>query len=116
MRLNQREVTETNKILCEEFGQVGTVMNEGNLNFAVDQFNEGEITKVELCRKIVQGHCFLDANKRTIFVLYLYLTKIENSKNPLVVAPFIGLNLTSYTKNMLKREPWKGWLKLLSEL
>ena len=116
MRLNQKEVIETNKILCEEFGQTGTVINEGNLDFAIDQFDQEEITIIELCRKMIQGHCFLDGNKRTAFVVYMWLNKVTNSKNPLVTLPIIGVGLIEYTKRLLNNDVWHGWLKLLSEV
>ena len=113
-KLKKEEVIEVNKLLCREFKQQGIVINDANLDFAVDQFNEKEITVIELCRKVVQGHCFLEGNKRLIFVLYFYLNKIQNSKNPLVNFPIVGISLVGYTRSMLQQEPWKGWLKLLS--
>lgn len=116
MTIKKEEVIKANKMLCEEFNQQSAVINDANLDFAVDQYNHKDITIIGLCRMLMQGHCFLDANKRTVFVLYFYLTKVENSKNPLVTLPVIGLGLVEYTKRMLQQEPWYGWLKLLSEL
>lgn len=115
-QLEKQDVIEANKILCKEFGQQGVVINDDNLDFAVDQFNEKESTVIELARKIIQNHPFMEGNKRTAFVVYMYLNKVENSKNPLVTLPIIGVGLIEYTKRMLNDDLWYGWLKLLSEV
>ena len=114
LTLKKQEVIEVNKILCNEFDQQGIVINDANLDFAVDQFNQGEATIIELARKIIQNHPFMEGNKRTAFVVYFYLKKLENTKNPLINMPLIGLSLTGYTKSMLSNQLWWGWLKLLS--
>ena len=115
-KIKKEEIIEANKILCQEFKQQGVVLNDANLDFAVDQFNEKEITVIDLARKIIQGHPFVEGNKRTAFVVYFYLNKVMNSRNPLVTMPLIGLDVVGYTKGMLKNDLWYGWLKLLSEV
>ena len=115
-KIKKEEIIEANKILCQEFKQQGVVLNDANLDFAVDQFNEKEITVIDLARKIIQGHPFVEGNKRTAFVVYFYLNKVMNSRNSLVTMPLIGLDLVEYTKGMLKNYLWYGWLKLLSEV
>ena len=115
-QLKKQDVVEANKILCKEFGQQGVVINDANLDFAVDQFNEKDITAIELARKIIQLHPFVDANKRTAFVVYMWLNKITNSKNPLVTLPIIGVGLIEYTNRLINDDLWYGWLKLLSEV
>lgn len=116
IRIKKEEIIEANKLLCRAFGQQGVVINDDNLDFAVDRFNQGESTVIELARKIMQGHPFMDGNKRTAFAVYFYLNKIMNSNNPLVKMPVVGLSLTGYAKNMINNELWHGWLKLLSEV
>lgn len=116
VKIKKEEIIEANKLLCREFGQQGIVLNDANLDFTVDQFNEGEIMVIELVRKIIQNHPFVDGNKRTAFVVYFYLSKVEDSRNPFITLPLIGLNLVGYTKGMLNHSLWYGWLKLLSEV
>lgn len=116
VELKKEGVIKSNKILCEEFKQTGTVLNDANLDFAVDQFNQKEITIIEFARKIIQLHPFVDGNKRSAFVVYMYLNKVTNSSNPLVRLPLVGLSLENYTRNLLKDSTWYGWLKLLSEV
>ena len=71
IKLNKEQVIEINEKLGKEFKtEYGLGTNRSNLDFAMSLQNN----PYKMVKEILRGHPFIDANKRTTFMVYMLLT------------------------------------------